>query len=251
MRVRFGEVFGNGVPSATLTPPNVRSRCRCTGSACLPPPFPHPTRCRTLPRLQGDAMRRDLEPDWDRTDQLRDLLRPLAFAEGQGLPWEDIWAPLGSGIARVNYTDDDLLWLRHHAGSYVVEAIEANRSAYRLYHQALAEHLREDADDTSAHHAFTQVLRSRVPLNPDGSRDWARTPLHPATPRNTARTAVSWTNSLPTPTAWCMRRRSRKPPQLSDLPRIRRSSPPPQQPTNTTSSQHPAIATLLQELGKP
>jgi WD40 repeat protein len=133
---------------------------------------------QTLPRLPGDAMRRDLEIRLGgQAEKVRDLLRPLAFAEGQGLPWEDIWAPLASRIAAVNYTDDDLLWLRHHAGSYVVEATETNRSAYRLYHQALAEHLRDDTDDTAIHRAFTHVLRSRVPLNPDGSRDWTR--AHP------------------------------------------------------------------------
>jgi hypothetical protein len=49
---------------------------------------------RTLPRLPGEAMRRDLETRLGvQADRVRDLLRPLAFAEGQGLPWEDIWAP--------------------------------------------------------------------------------------------------------------------------------------------------------------
>jgi hypothetical protein len=140
---------------------------------------------RMLPRLPGEAMRRDLETRLGgQADRVRDLLRPLAFAEGQGLPWEDIWAPLASRIAGVTYTDDDLLWLRHHAGSYVIEATEANRSAYRLYHQALAEHLHDDTDDTAIHHAFTHVLRSRVPLNPDGSRDWTR--AHPYTLRHLA-----------------------------------------------------------------
>jgi WD40 repeat protein len=149
-------------------------------------PDPHdPAWRRTLPRLPGDAMRRDLETRLGaQAKKVRDLLRPLAFAEGQGLPWEDIWAPLASHIAGVDYTDDDLLWLRHHAGSYVVEATEANRSAYRLYHQALAEHLRDDTEDTAIHHAFTQVLRSRVPLNLDGSRDWTR--AHPYALRHLA-----------------------------------------------------------------
>ncbi|MGH3981686.1 MAG: hypothetical protein ACRDST_03075, partial [Pseudonocardiaceae bacterium] len=144
-----------------------------------------PTWRATLPRLPGQAMRHDLETRLgDQAARVRDLLRPLAYAQGQGLPWEDIWAPLASRIAGVTYTDDDLLWLRHHAGSYVVEATEANRSAYRLYHQALAEHLRDDTDDTAIHHAFTHVLRSRVPLNSDGSRDWTR--AHPYTLRHLA-----------------------------------------------------------------
>jgi hypothetical protein len=59
----------------------------------------------SLPRQAGDAMRTDLNtrlgPDARRA---RDLLRPLAYAEGQGLPWEDIWAPLASRISGNPYT---------------------------------------------------------------------------------------------------------------------------------------------------
>ncbi|MEV7099507.1 caspase family protein, partial [Amycolatopsis sp. NPDC051045] len=133
---------------------------------------------RALPRLPAQAMRRDLETRLgENASKVRDLLRPLAFAEGQGLPWEDLWAPLASSIAGLTYTDDDLLWLRSHAGSYVIEAVEAGRSAYRLYHQALAEHLRDGSNEGAIHRAFTQVLRSRVPVRIDGTRDWTR--AHP------------------------------------------------------------------------
>lgn len=140
-----------------------------------------PTWCRELPRLPGQAMRRDLETRLGvQAGKVRDLLRPLAWAEGQGLPWEDLWAPLASCISGSTYTDEDLLWLRRHAGSYVIEAIEAGRSAYRLYHQALAEHLRDGTSNSAViHQAFTRVLRSRVPVTIDGSQDWTR--AHPYT----------------------------------------------------------------------
>ncbi|OEJ62707.1 hypothetical protein BGM19_00990 [Streptomyces agglomeratus] len=144
-------------------------------------PDPHDLAWRkSLPRLPGQAMRDDLTRRLG-TDAQRaaDLLRPLAFAEGQGLPWEDIWAPLASTIAGRTYTDDDLLWLRHTAGSYVVEATENGRSAYRLYHHALAEHLREETDPPSVHAAFTDVLTDRVPYRGDATRDWSR--AHPYT----------------------------------------------------------------------
>ena len=138
----------------------------------------------SLPRLPGDAMRKDLDtrlgPDAARA---RDLLRPLAYAEGQGLPWEDISAPLASRISGHTYTNDDLHWLRGHAGSYVVEAAEASRSAYRLYHQALTEHLRGTAaaglTDTAIHQAYADVLTARVPRTLDATRDWAH--AHPYT----------------------------------------------------------------------
>ncbi|MEU9662841.1 caspase family protein [Streptomyces chartreusis] len=135
---------------------------------------------KSLPRLPGQAMRDDLTRRLG-TDAQRamDLLRPLAFAEGQGLPWEDIWAPLASEISGRTYTDDDLLWLRRRAGSYVVEATENGRSAYRLYHHALAEHLREATDPPAVHAAFTEVLTDRVPYRGDATRYWSR--AHPYT----------------------------------------------------------------------
>ncbi|WP_457784961.1 caspase family protein, partial [Streptomyces mirabilis] len=133
-----------------------------------------------LPRHADEAMRDDLTrrlgPDAQRA---ADLLRPLAYAEGQGLPWEGIWAPLASAISGRTYTDDDLLWLRRNAGSYVVEATENGRSAYRLYHQALTEHLRENTDPAAVHSAFVDTLTTCVPYRGDATRDWSR--AHPYT----------------------------------------------------------------------
>ncbi|MEV1117183.1 hypothetical protein AB0I91_19095 [Actinosynnema sp. NPDC049800] len=129
----------------------------------------------SLPSVPGDAMRRDLEARLgDDVVRARDLLIPLAHAEGQGLQWEDVWAPLATRISGRGYTDEDIVWLRRNAGSYIVENTDHGRSAYRLYHQALAEHLREDTDAHRVHDAFTTVLRERVPLSPEARMDWAR-----------------------------------------------------------------------------
>ncbi|MRH89609.1 hypothetical protein GFY24_19535 [Nocardia sp. SYP-A9097] len=133
-----------------------------------------------LPKVPGLAMANDLRSRLgDQADRARDLLRPLAFAEGQGLPDKELWAPLASRIAEVEYTDDDLIWLLRTAGSYVIESTEAGNSAYRLHHQALAEYLAADLDDRVVHAYFVQVLRQRVPMVADGSRDWLR--AHPYT----------------------------------------------------------------------
>ncbi|MBQ0850325.1 caspase family protein [Streptomyces sp. BH-SS-21] len=150
-------------------------------SADIAVPDPHDARWRaSLPRHAGQAMRDDLAqrlgPDAQRAT---DLLRPLAYAEGQGLPWEDIWAPLATAISGRPYTDADLLWLRRNAGSYVVEAIENGRSAYRLYHQALTEHLRENTDEAAVHSAFVDTLTDQAPYRGDATRDWSR--AHPYT----------------------------------------------------------------------
>ncbi|AGP54100.1 hypothetical protein M271_12520 [Streptomyces rapamycinicus NRRL 5491] len=139
----------------------------------------------SLPKLPSEAMRRDLRQRLG-ADAARatDLLRPLAFAEGRGLPWEDIWAPLAEAVSERPCVDDDLLWLREAAGAYVVEVTEDGRSAYRLYHRALAEHLREGVETAAVHAAFTRTLVSRVPYGPDGARDWSR--AHPYTRRHLA-----------------------------------------------------------------
>ncbi|OXM61443.1 hypothetical protein CF165_38405 [Amycolatopsis vastitatis] len=140
---------------------------------------------RALPRLPGEAMHRDLETRFSKkAKKVRDLLRPLAFAEGQGLPWEDIWAAVASRAAGITYTDDDLLWLRKHAGSYVVEATEDGCSTYRLYHQALADYLRKGVDAAALHGAIAEVLASRVARRLDGRLDWTR--AHPYTLRHLA-----------------------------------------------------------------
>ena len=132
----------------------------------------------SLPRKADQAMAADLTQRL-RADAPRaiDLLTPLAYAEGQGLPWEDLWADIATATSGRPHTDEDLHWLRTHAGSYIVEAEEDGRSAYRLYHQAMADHLRTLCDDTDIHAAITRTLTDHVPLRTDGSRDWAR--AHP------------------------------------------------------------------------
>ena len=124
--------------------------------ACLAR-LPRPCSKTSRARLGEDAVR------------ACDLLRPLAYARGNGLPWEDIWAPLASLLAGREYRDPDLMWLRKSAGSYVVEALEAGRSVYRLYHAALAEYLRHGQDEKSVHGQFVRFLHDYVPLARPGS----------------------------------------------------------------------------------
>lgn len=139
----------------------------------------------TLPRHAGHAMARDLNVRLGvDADRATDLLRPLAYAYGQGLPWEDVWARLATAISGRSYTDEDIQWLRRVAGSYIVEAVEDDRSAYRLYHQSLAEYLRGGIDSTAVQTAFVSTLTKRVPQSIDGNLNWSR--AHPYTLRNLA-----------------------------------------------------------------
>ncbi|MFJ4930598.1 caspase family protein, partial [Streptomyces sp. NPDC088736] len=153
------------------------------------PPDTGPQWRATLPRHAADAMRQDLQRRLGHdARRATDLLRPLAWAQGQGLPWEDVWAPLASEISGRTYTDEDLLWLRRAAGSYVVEAVEDGRSAYRLYHEAMAEHLRHDTDPPAVHTAYTRALTDQVPYRSDVTRDWNR--AHPYALRHLAHHAA-------------------------------------------------------------
>ncbi|PBC92460.1 putative pyrroloquinoline-quinone binding quinoprotein [Streptomyces sp. Ag82_O1-15] len=130
------------------------------------PRVPHPgdpgwrAWCEQLPRLPGEAMERDLEQALGPlADRARDLLRPLAFAQGAGLPWAGLWPRLASALSGRAYSDEDVVWLRQAAGSYVVEGVEDGGSVYRIYHRALIEHLREGQDAERVQRTATEVLR--------------------------------------------------------------------------------------------
>ena len=136
----------------------------------------------SLPRAAGPAMRRDLDLRLgERAGQAVDLLLPLAYAQGSGLPWEDVWPLLANALAPAQgYTSEDLLWLAGHAGSFIVEGgtIE-DRSTYRLYHRSLAEDLLAGRDQAADQQTITASLTSHVPRRPGGRRDWPAS--HPYT----------------------------------------------------------------------
>ncbi|MFF2367803.1 hypothetical protein ACFVU0_34525 [Streptomyces sp. NPDC058122] len=133
-----------------------------------------------LPRQAGQAMARDLA-DRLGSDAPRaaDLLRPLAYAQGQGMPLGDLWAPIASAVSGRQYTAADIHWLREEASFYLVEAMEEGRAAYRLHHQALAEHLRAGYDARTVHAAIARTLRERVSYGSQGERQWQH--AHPYT----------------------------------------------------------------------
>ena len=143
------------------------------------PALPDPTDPRwrdSLPGQAGPAMRQDLETRLPgRAELAIDMLRPLAYAQGPGLPWEDIWPLLANALTpNARYTNDDLIWLTDRAGSYIVESgtIE-DRSLYRLYHRSLVEHLRDGRDETADQYAIATALSRHVPLKDNGRPNWA------------------------------------------------------------------------------
>ena len=136
----------------------------------------------SLPRAAGPAMRRDLDLRLgERAAQAVDLLLPLAYAQGGGLPWEDMWSLLANALAPGHgYTNEDLLWLVGHAGSFIVEGgTISSRSIYRLYHRSLAEDLIVSRDQAADQRAIATALTAHVPRRHNGRPDWPSS--HPYT----------------------------------------------------------------------
>ncbi len=146
-----------------------------------------------LPKAAADAMRDDLDSRLrEQAARARDLLLPLAYAQGTGLPWEDLWPLLARALTGSPCSSADLDWLIEAAGYYIVESTseDGRRSVYRLYHEALAEHLRTARDDPATDQAaIVDALSGHVPRLDDGSIEWDQ--AHPYTRVNLAAHAAS------------------------------------------------------------
>ncbi|MYS11835.1 hypothetical protein GTW71_36635, partial [Streptomyces sp. SID6041] len=118
------------------------------------------------------------------------LLRPLAYAQGAGLPWSTVWAPLATALSGVPCTQDDLVWLHKAAGSYIVEAATADGAAYRLHHETMAEHLRRTGHEHDDHATIATTLIGLVRHDPaTGVNEWAS--AHPYARDHTATHAAA------------------------------------------------------------
>ena len=135
-------------------------------------------------RLPGD-IGTAFETDLDRFDEeryrsftkarVKALLRPLAYGEGEGLPWDYLWAPIAGALAGgdTGFTNEDIEQLQEDAGAYIVRSSESGGSVYRLYHQALAEHLRPPEREQENQRRITETLIGLTPDQPGRrTKDW-------------------------------------------------------------------------------
>ncbi|GAA2581642.1 NACHT and WD repeat domain-containing protein [Actinomadura fulvescens] len=103
-----------------------------------------------FPDSVGSAMEHYLErlgTAADRT-RIRDLLMPLALAEGKGLADRRVWARLATELGARTYTDQDITWLLRDspAPDVLHRGTVDGRYTYRLFHLALGEYLRGIAE---------------------------------------------------------------------------------------------------------
>ncbi|MFF1614164.1 WD40 repeat domain-containing protein [Amycolatopsis sp. NPDC058278] len=126
---------------------------------------------RALSREPGAAIEADLRKRLGEDAQRAlDMVKPLAFAFGSGLPAAEIWPALASRLSGRTYDDADIAWLRENAGSYVVRAADGT---YRPYHQALTDHLHAGSDDTGVHRQFVEFMIDNLAPRAGGGREWS------------------------------------------------------------------------------
>jgi WD40 repeat protein len=126
---------------------------------------------RQLPSEIGEVFASYLARFGKDERRVRRLLAPLAYAHGQGLPWDNLWAPLATALSGEKCSDDDISWLFEHAGAYILDVPIGERSVFRLYHEALAEYLSDPRRMHEVHRRITETLLAQVPQL-SGQREW-------------------------------------------------------------------------------
>ncbi|WP_328324445.1 WD40 repeat domain-containing protein [Streptomyces sp. NBC_00455] len=139
-----------------------------------------------LPETVGQAMDRYLRTCRPHTETVKTLLTALAYARGDGLPRGATWLRMADALASDGDDDDggdgggparDLGKVFRSAAQHLVERVNEGSGphAYRLFHDALDQHLRETLE--REHHApeaaITAALTDAVPRGRDGERNWA------------------------------------------------------------------------------
>ncbi|MDG4838452.1 trypsin-like peptidase domain-containing protein [Micromonospora sp. WMMD967] len=124
-----------------------------------------------LPADVGEAMDAYLGRLDNNEVRARELLTPLAYAEGDGLPGERLWLDCANAISGGTYTRQDIRWLTESAASDLVRWTEfGDTVVYSLYHGALARHLRREP--VRDQRAIADVLTGAIPRTPRGTLDW-------------------------------------------------------------------------------
>ena len=103
--------------------------------------------------------------------RLLDLLVPLAYARGKGLPQKSLWAAVASGISKREYTNFDIREVKATAGYYIVQDTDSDEVVYRLFHQEFADYLKELTRDEDVERSFAAALKREAAVGWDQLRE--------------------------------------------------------------------------------
>lgn len=119
----------------------------------------------------GDAIAADLNRYGSEEQRVRDLLMPLAWAEGLGVPRRQIWLAMVNALSSEHrYSEADLVWLLEHAGSYLVIAGEDGQTVFRLYHQSFNDIFRRGSNASRMQSFIVDALLESFEFT--GARLW-------------------------------------------------------------------------------
>jgi hypothetical protein len=113
------------------------------------------------------------------TEATRDLLLPLAYAFGDGLPADELWLA-AVGALRRHYGCGDLEdLLGSHAGPFLITRLDrVGGHRNRLFHLALAETLTAHRDSRRDQEALWRAWTKTLPASATGGRSWLHAPSY-------------------------------------------------------------------------
>lgn len=129
---------------------------------------------RELPETIADAMERYLDAFGPDKALVERLLTALAFSLGEGLPRGPTWLAIADALhPDHSHSRSQLAKVFDSAASYLVERSDTpdGHPAYRLYHEALDEHLHARCARRVPQRAIVDALVGMVPVG-DGRRVW-------------------------------------------------------------------------------
>ncbi|QJB31470.1 caspase family protein [Chitinophaga oryzae] len=143
---------------------------------CMAGVMPGQLELTELPATLDLAFELDLERfTEDKKHTLIDLLLPLAYSKGKGLPIKGIWKVVASHIAGKDYDNNKIRELREKFNYYIVEDNDNGVVVYRLFHQAFADFLRNKTQQEDVEARFTAALLSLKVKNRAGTQSWSVT----------------------------------------------------------------------------
>ncbi|MGH3932141.1 MAG: hypothetical protein ACRDTF_19440, partial [Pseudonocardiaceae bacterium] len=137
-----------------------------------------------LPATTIEALERDLSSPIRVRDGVklpntaRDVLRPLAWAMGRGMP-RGVWeaAAGAQSPTGTEYRLADLDWVLEHYGSYLIQDEQDGAAVYRLAHREFVEHLLECSPQVAGRAAAEALAEALVALAMTQTRHGGRADL--------------------------------------------------------------------------